>query len=81
LINYEERMMAKSVGKGATVITGAAHGATVITAKKHGATSLNAGQFKAAKHNVHAKAHPGEGWDDKVTSTRNSRKGVGGKFK
>lgn len=70
-----------TTGKGATVIPGRAKGATVITAKKHGATVINSGHFKAAKHAVHKKAHPGPGWDSKDTATRHSRKGVNNRFK
>jgi hypothetical protein len=70
-----------TMSKGATVIPGRPKGATVITAKKHGATVINAGHFKAAKHAVHKKAHPGPGWDSKETATRNSRKTKGGLYK
>jgi hypothetical protein len=74
--------MMTMASKTATVIPGSApKGASTIPHKAKGATTINAGHFKAAKHAVHKKAHPGPGWDDKTTATRNSRKGVNNRFK
>lgn len=70
--------------KSATVIPGSSpRGASVIPHKAKGATTIgaNKGSFKAAKHNVHKKAHPGPGWASKETAVRHSRKGANNRFK